>query len=199
MENFDDFNIDDIFADVTSSTSLGEGEHENVRLLSIDIEKRKDRNNKPLKMQLFLKFKKYDDENNDIGEKEISFFLLDPAKESVINNLVDYLSQLKEILYIYHSADEVAAKFDPINGIVKAEGDDDYEDSDLSTDNIKKTFLNKNKVFKELEDIIKEQFLAMLGDKVGPDSTKFKLTLEESRDGKYIQLPRYSTFIEKMV
>jgi hypothetical protein len=39
-----------------------------------------------IKKQLFLKFKKFNKEG-DIGEKDISFFLVDPSKESAIDNL----------------------------------------------------------------------------------------------------------------
>lgn len=197
MENFEDFNIDDIFADVTSSTSLGEGIHENVRLVSVDIEKRKDRNNKPLKMQLWLKFKKYDKDNNDVGEKEISFFMLDPTKESVINNLITYMQQLQSVMSIYVNEEVIDAKFDPINAIVGAKSNDDITDDDLNSEVIRKTVLTKSSHFKVVEQAIKEQFLDVVKDHIGPSSEMFRLKLEESRDGKYIQIPMFAEFIEK--
>lgn len=196
-EKFEDFNIDDLFKEVTSSGNLGEGVHDNVRLISIDISKRKDKNNKPLKMQLFLKFKKYDKDNNDIGEKEISFFMLDAAKNTVISNLITYLVQVKSILAIYCTEEAILA-FDPLNALIEATADEDVKDEDLQEDVIRKTYLKKSSGFKVIEEAIKNQFFALLEDKIGTDSDFIRLKLEESRDGKYIQIPHFNQFVEKM-
>lgn len=196
-ENFEDFNLDDIFNDVTSSTSLGEGVHEKVRLVSIDTSKRRDKNNKPIKMQLWLKFRKYDNDESILGEKEISFFMIDPSKNSAINNIITYLEQLQAILSTYMTPEEISAGFDPLNAVVDAKSDDDYKEEDLHSDNIKTTYLKPTAAYKTLQEAIKEQFFALLKDKIGADSTPFRLKLEESRDGKYIQIPHFDQFIER--
>jgi hypothetical protein len=43
----------------------------------------------------FLSSKKFNKEGVDIGEKDVSFFLVDPSKESAIDNLHAFLSQTK--------------------------------------------------------------------------------------------------------
>jgi hypothetical protein len=42
-----------------------------------------------------------------------------------------------------------------------------------------------------------DQFNKLLSDKIGFDSKAFRLKLEESKDAKYIQIPRYDRFVEK--
>lgn len=194
----EDFNIDDIFSDVTSSTSLGEGVHENVKLVSIDISKRKDRNNKPIKMQTWLKFKKYSKTGEDIGEKEISFFMLDPTKESVINNTILYMQQLQSIMQIFITEEEMDSRFDPLREVIDPDNDKEIEDKDLDSEVIKGTFLTKTAQFKLLEEAIKTQFNEVMKDHIGVNSSSFRLKLEESRDGKYIQIPMFADFIEKL-
>jgi hypothetical protein len=41
------------------------------------------------------------------------------------------------------------------------------------------------------------EFNKLLSDKIGFDSKAFRLKLEESKDAKYIQIPRYDRFVEK--
>jgi hypothetical protein len=47
----------------------------------------------------FLSSKKFNKEGVDIGEKDVSFFLVDPSRSS-IDNLHAFLSQTKELLSI---------------------------------------------------------------------------------------------------
>jgi hypothetical protein len=83
-ENEDAFDILNIFNEQASSSELGAGVHERVRLITIDPERRKDNNGNLIKKQLFLKFKKFNKEGVDIGEKDVSFFLVDPSRSLLL-------------------------------------------------------------------------------------------------------------------
>lgn len=200
LEMNDAFDILNIFNEQASSSELGAGVHERVRLITIDPERRKDNNGNLIKKQLFLKFKKFNKEGVDVGEKDISFFLVDPAKESAIDNLHAFLSQTKEILSLYLSSEEISAGFDPLAILYDADNDDrDEEDviADFKYDFLKKKVMKKEKNFTDVELAICAQFNALLADKVGFDSMPFRLKLEESSDAKYIQIPRFDRFVEK--
>lgn len=200
LEMNDAFDILNIFNEQASSSELGAGVHERVRLITIDSERRKDNNGNLIKKQLFLKFKKFNKEGVDIGEKDISFFLVDPAKESAIDNLHAFLSQTKELLSLFLTSDEISKGFDPLAVLYDADNDDrDEEDvvSDFKYDSLKKKVMKKEKNFTDVEMAICSQFHALLEDKVGFDSTPFRLKLEESKDAKYIQVPRFDRFVEK--
>jgi hypothetical protein len=51
--------------------------------------------------------------------------------------------------------------------------------------------------FTDVELAICDQFNKLLSDKIGFDSKAFRLKLEESKDAKYIQIPRYDRSVEK--
>lgn len=190
------FNVLDFFKEQASSGGLGAGIHNNVRLISADPERRKDNNGNLIKKQLFLKFKKFDKNGTDIGEKEISFFLVDPTKDSAINNLHSFLSQIQELLSIYYTQAEIDESFDPI-GVLYTEGDE-FDESTFTYDNIKGNHLKKAKSYTAVEKAACEQFASMVEDKIGFESETFRFKLEESQDAKYIQIPRFDRFVEKM-
>jgi len=200
------FNFENLFQDQVASSELPAGVHENVKLISVDISKRKDFNGKALKKQLFLKFKKYDNEGRDIGEKEVDFFLLDPEKKEVINHLRTYIEQVMQLLKLYYTEEELLndekGLFDPLaklfNEDTHALGNrEDGLDSDFAFDNIKKNVLNKNSMYKEVSEAINTNFFELIEDKIGVDSDSFRLKLIESKDKEFIQIPQYSKFVER--
>lgn len=196
----DVFDILNIFSEQASSSELAAGVHERVRLISIDPERRKDNNGNVIKKQLFLKFKKFNKTGEDVGEKEISFFMIDAAKDSSIDNLHTFISQTKELLSLYYSNEEIEEGFDPLGVLYDADNDDrDEEDvvADFNYSVIRKKVFKKESDFVKVEKAICASFYAMLKDKVGFDSTPFRLKLEESQDAKYIQIPRFDRFVEK--
>jgi hypothetical protein len=197
--NGDAFDILNIFNEQASSSELGAGVHERVRLITIDPERRKDNNGNLIKKQLFLKFKKFNKEGIDVGEKDISFFLVDPAKESAIDNLHSFLSQAKELLSLFLTSEEISKGFDPLAVLYNADNDDrdDEEvEEDFKYDFLKKKVMKKEKNFTDVEMAICNQFYKLLEDKVGFESKPFRLKLEESKDAKYIQIPRFDRFVE---
>lgn len=200
MEDPSAFDILNMFTEQASSSELGAGVHERVKLVSVDPERRKDNNGLLIKKQLFLKFKKFSKEGVDVGEKEVSFFVIEPAKDSAINNLYTFLAQTRELLSIFLTEDEITEGFDPLSVLYDADNDDREEDvvgEDFKYDVIKKKVLKTEKSFVAVETAICSQFTKLVKDKVGFDSKSFRLKLEESTDGKYIQIPRFDRFVEK--
>lgn len=200
IEENDVFDILNIFNEQASSSELGAGVHERVRLISVDPERRKDNNGNPIKKQLFLKFKKFNKEGVDVGEKDVSFFLVDPTKESAIDNLHAFLSQTKELLSLFLSNEEIEKGFDPLAVLYDADNDDREDEdveSDYKYDSLKKKVMKKEKFYTDVEMAICDQFSALLENKIGFDSATFRLKLEESKDAKYIQIPRFDRFVEK--
>lgn len=195
------FNVFDVFNDQATSSELPQGIHERVRLVTIDAERRKDNNGNVIKKQLFLKFKKFNKEGVDVGEKEVSFFIVDTARDSAMNNLHTFISQTRELLSIYLSEDELEASFDPFLVLHDSEKEAGREEKDIEGDyefdNIRKKVLKKSSAFSLVEKEVCNLFKDLLESKVGFKSEYFRLKLEESKEGGYIQIPRYDRFIEK--
>ena len=186
-------NILDLFANEASSSELDAGVHENVRLISISTEKRHDNNGNTIKKQLYLKFKKYDKEGEDVGEKEISFFLLDPTRDSVISNMTSFIMQTREILQVFYTDSEISESFDPLRAVWEKDHKDDF----YNHDNLKSKVLKKAAQYKAIEQAVCEQFEKLLEPMIGYNSTAFRFKLVESNDAKYIEMPRYARFIER--
>jgi len=194
VDDLEEINILDMFANEASSSELEAGVHENVRLVSISTEKRHDNNGNPIKKQLYLRFKKYDAEGNDVGEKDISFFLLDPARDSVMSNMMTFILQTREILQIFYEDSEITEKFDPIRAVWA----DTHKEEFYTYDALKGKVLKKAAQYKAIESAVCTQFEDLLEPMIGFDSSFFRFKLVESTDAKYIELPRYDRFIERV-
>lgn len=192
------FDITEIFSQEAKSSELSAGIHEDVVLFSIDPERRKDNTGKLIKKQLYLKFKKYNKEGEDIGEKDISFFLIDAARDSAIRNLHSLLAQTKEILSLYYTEAELDVKFNPLGVLYDESENKTEEELNILFDyeGIKKNVLKKSSLFVKVENELCAQFYSLLEDKIGFESLKFRLRLEESKDAKYVQLPAFERFAE---
>lgn len=185
-----------LFRNEASSNELGAGVHENIRITKIDTERRKDRNNVVIKRHLFITFKKFNKNDEDIGEKEVSFFDVDPVGKSPIKSLAYFISDVRSILSCYYTEEELDEKFDPIKDALFPDGmEEDIDENDFTIDNISK-YIKKVKDFSKIEKITDELFYDLMKDKIGFSSKFLRLKLEESSNGKFIQLPRYGAFIE---
>jgi len=192
------FDITNVFSEEATSAGLPAGIHPNVRLISVDPKKRKDYNGEIIKKQLFLKFKKFNKNNEDIGEKEISFFLIDPTMDSAIGNLRSFISQVKEVLSIYYTDEELDESFNPLKVLITDDMSDEDVEEFFKYDNIKSKVLKKMSLYSKVQDAIIEQFYGLMKDNIGFKSSLFRLKLEESKDAKYVQIPRFERFVEKM-
>lgn len=197
----DDFDILNIFSEQASSSELGAGIHERVRLISASGERRKDSNGNLVKKQLFLKFKKFSKDNVDLGEKEISFFIVDASKDTAINNLLNFTAQVTEILSLFYTPTELEEKFDPFGRVFYNADNDDRDEEAVKADyhntKIKKAVIKNEKGFTAVQAAICTDAAALLAPFCGFEGPIFRLKLVESDDNKYIEIPRFDPFVEK--
>jgi hypothetical protein len=199
VEQTTGFNIASMFEQEATTSELQAGVHERIRLVSVDPNRREDREGNLVKKQLFLKFKKFGKTGEDIGEINVSFFMIDPAKDSAINNLHLFLSQTRELLSVYLPEEQLNTEFDPLAVLVEEDNklSDDELAKNFSYDLIKKKVLRKASQFTLVEETICKQFSDLIADKVGFESDYIRLRLEMSKEGNYVQIPRFDRFIEK--
>lgn len=188
--------IRDILKRNAKSTELPAGIHNNVHLVKVEIDDRKDNSGNRIKKQLFLTFKKVDEEGNVIGEKEVSFFDIDPVKEYALDNLHTYIVSVISILESFVSEKIIKTKFDPLKVLLEADEKEDDISSEFKFDAIKKARLKKMSKYRMIEKAIREQFYAIVKTKIGYDSVSLRLKLEEDKNN-YVQIPRYGHFIER--
>lgn len=195
------FDIVSMFEQGATTSELQAGVHERIRLVSVNPERVKDREGNLVKKQLFLKFKKFGKGNEDVGEINVSFFMIDPARDSAINNLHLFLSQTRELLSVYLPEDELDKKFDPLSVLLAEDNKLTEEElsKNFSYDLIKKKVLRKASQFKLVEETICSQFAELIKENVGFESDFIRLRLEMSKEGNYVQIPRFDRFIEKAV
>ena len=197
----DDFDILNIFSEQASSSELGAGVHERIRLISASGERRKDSNGNLVKKQLFLKFKKFSKDNVDLGEKEISFFIVDASKDTAINNLLYFTAQVTEILSLFYTPTELEEKFDPFGRVFYNADNDDRDEEAVKADyhntKIKKAVIKNEKGFTAVQAAICADAAALLAPFCGFEGPIFRLKLVESDDNKYIEIPRFDPFVEK--
>jgi len=189
-------NIREIVQRRARSTELPAGIHNNIHLVNVDIEDRKDNTGNRIKKQLFLTFKKMDKEGVVIGEKEISFFDIDPVKEYALDNLHSYIVRVTDILEMYVSEKIIESKFNPLKELLEKGEKADEVASEFKYDNIKKARLKKTASYRKVEKAIKKQFFNIVKTEIGYDSIPLRLKLEEDKNN-YVQIPRYGHFIEK--
>jgi hypothetical protein len=197
----DDFDILNIFSEQATSSELGAGVHERVRLISVNGERRKDANGNLVKKQLFLKFKKFSKDNVDLGEKEVSFFIVDASKETAINNLLNFTSQVVELLSLFYTPSELETSFDPFAKVFYNADNDDRDEETVKADydhtKIKKAVIKNEKGFIAIQSAICAEAAKLLSPFCGFEAPIFRLKLVESDDNKYIEIPRFDSFVEK--
>jgi hypothetical protein len=181
-----------------NATDLEEGIHENVFLVSIDINDRKDHTGTKIKKQCFLMFKKIDSEGGIIGQKEISFFFVDPVKEYALDNLIELVQQIKCLLSAYLSDKDILKKYNPVSVLIEKDEEITEElGKEFLYDNIRNTRLKMKSNYAKVENAAKDQLNKLLGKKIGLDSIPLRFKLVEDKN-KYIQIPRFGTYVESM-
>ena len=185
----------------SASIELEAGVHENVRLISIDTELKKDKNGKLIERHLFLRFKKFNKAGKDIGEKEINFFMVDPMSDYALDSLINFMEQCWSIVNTFLKDEDKSDKaFNPIKAIAAREDHEDMDDKEfeafISYEFIKKNVLKKAKDYRTVEEAARTQMEKALAKHIGINSVPLRLKLINSKDNKYVQLPRYTAFIE---
>lgn len=157
-------------------TPLDFGINENVRLISIDNTERI-REGEIVKRNTFMRFAKFNSNNEIIANSEFNYFNLDPASDYTSDNFITQISQLNNIAKVL-GADK---KVDPTVG---------YESmNELKGD------LETKKGCKKLMDETWKQFHKAVNDKIGNDSTLFRIKVVTDKTGKYMQLPSKDAII----
>jgi hypothetical protein len=108
-----------------------------------------------------------------------------------------FLSQTKELLSLFLTSEEISKGFDPL-AVLDSDNDDREDDAveeDFKYDSLKKKVMKKEKNFTDVELAICDHSTSFC--LIRFDSKAFRLKLEESKDAKYIQIPRYDRFVEK--
>jgi len=190
--------LKDLLKKKIRATELEAGVHENVYLVSMDIKDRKDHTGNKIKKQMFLMFKQVDGKGEIVGQREISFFIVDPIKEYALDNLIEFIKQTKEILSPYMAEDEIKKKFNPAKVLYdKGEKQTDTNEKEFEYDNIKNSRLKKLSNYAKVEDAVKKQAMKLIGKQLGFDSVPLRFKLVEDKN-KYVQIPRFGAFIEPM-
>ena len=187
--------------DKSQSIELEAGVHENVRLISIDTELKKDKNGKLIERHLYLRFKKFSKSGKDVGEKEINFFMVDPLSDYALDSLINFMERCWSIVRVYKGDDAKADKaFNPIQAIANRDNFPDMDEKEfdeyISYDFIKQNVLKKAKDYKAVEESARKMMEKALNKDIGINSIPLRLRLEASKDKKYVQIPRYTPFIE---
>ena len=188
--------IRDILKKNVRSPELIAGVHDHVHLVGIDIDDRKDKSGNRIKKQLFLTFKKLNEEGEVVGEKEISFFDIDPVKDFALDNLCSYVGRVEDLLKVFISDKDIDKGYDPLSALLDDGEDSDDVKDEFKFDAIKKSRLKKMSGYKKVEKAVQEHFYELLKDEIGHDSVPLRLKLEEDKNN-YVNLPRYGAFVEK--
>jgi hypothetical protein len=188
---------------------LGFGIHSNCIISSVTNEERRNKDNEVVRRNCFITFQHLNDEKKVVAEKEISWFNLDYSQEpnKIFNSFFDQLKQLTAIADCF--IDPKGRKnlwdkgFEDIVDSFKIEIPEDPE-TPLAKQNLKEDlmdlFKSKEKgmkFMKELTDFFTELMQeALTQTKEEPVLLRLKLVTDNK--GKYIQIPRFSTFVEPM-
>jgi hypothetical protein len=171
----------------TRKAEIGFGIHENCRLLSIDNNERTSREGDVINKVCYLKFAKYSEKGEVIGEKEISWFGLDATSEYTASRFITQLEQLTAILDTYLGED-----------VKKWE---EFFDEVLKSNEVEHTmeafeFMCQDPdKLEAVTKLIYEGFEKLLAPKIGKNSQPIALKIVFDKNGKYLQQPSFGAFV----
>lgn len=169
----------ELLANKPVRTRLDFGINDNIRLIKIDNEERK-KDGEIIRRNTFITFAKFSSKNEVLASSEFSYYNLDPESDRVIENFSNQVAQLQNIANVLGSEETI----DPTG---------DYESFDeLEAD------LNSKKGCKKLMKKLWKEFENAVDGLYGEDSELLRLKVITDNKGKYLQLPREATVIEKM-
>jgi len=178
------------------SVDLPEGIHENMYLASVDKGEEKNSLGVENKKHLYIKFNKEGKDGNVEGNFNLSFFKLDPDRDSALFALGKFLKKIKEVAMLYYTEDEFYKKFDPLQSLV--DEDEDLEKKDFMYVNIKKTRFVHTSNFSVVEKEAAILAEKLLEKKAGEDGSRLRIRLEKNMKTNYVEIPRYNDFVELM-
>lgn len=161
-------------------TPIGFGINENVRLVSISNEPRF-KDDARLERNTFLTFKQYDPKKGTVvASTETFYFDLRPGEDYTAKSLAKQYGQLQCIC----NALNADTTIDPT--LIYKDEDEYYAG-----------LADKSKC-EEMQDLMYKQFSEGVKDLIGEDSQLLRMKVVTSRDGKHLNLPNTSLFLESM-
>jgi hypothetical protein len=161
---------------------LGFGIHKNCKITAVNNIPRTNKNGETMSGTNFTTFTQYDETGMAVAEKEVQWFKHDPSSEYSDSQLFSTLEQLTTILYLHCTEEEVETNFDNLfkkYGVENKAGLDELSNTEKSL---------------EFYDDMSKIYVGLLSAKL--NSVPVKLKLVYTSNFKYIQLPRYGSFIE---
>jgi len=178
------------------SIDLPEGIHENMYLASVDKGEEKNSHGVENKKHLYIKFNKEGKDGNVEGNFNLSFFKIDPDRDSALFALGKFLKKIREVALLYYPEDAFYKNFDPIRALIE-EGED-IDKKDFMYNNIKKTRFVHTSNFSVVEKEAAILAEKLLEKKVGEEGKRLRIRLEKNIKTNYVEIPRYNDFVELM-
>jgi len=178
------------------SIDLPEGMHENMYLASVDKGEEKNSLGVENKKHLYIKFNKEGKDGNIEGNFNLSFFKLDPDRDSALFALGKFLKKIKEVAMLYYTEEEFYKKFDPMQSLLKEE--EEVDSKDFMYNNIKKTRFVHTSNFSVVEKEAAILAEKLLEKQIGEEGARLRIRLEKNIKTNYVEIPRYNDFVELM-
>lgn len=172
---------------------IGFGIHENCVILSVSNDIRKNKDNEVVKRNCFTVFAKKNAAGEITAEKEISWFNIDPTSEYAYDNFFSQLEQMTAIVDILRDPNEEDKDiWDLAFEAILSENEIEF-----TKDSLEKAIRTK-KVSNEIVKAIGDTYVELLSNLVGKDSKAMRLKIVYDSNGKYLQQPKYNSFVESM-
>jgi hypothetical protein len=164
---------------------LGHDIHENCIITEVSVTGKPNKEGQPSKWNCVTKFVKYDSKNNNIGEKEVSWYELDFNSDFVKSKFTSQISQLVNILECFITAEEVNDIFDPILG-----------DFEITDEESLESILTDKENCKNLMDDISKAYVKEMINHLNDKPVRLKLVFDNK--GKYVGPPMFNELVESM-
>lgn len=167
---------------------LGKGIHDNVVILKVDTQGRKNNQSVPLKKMLFITWATIDPATKKKKQEvELSWWTLEPTSEYFFSNLREFCVQLNAILACYMTEEEA---FEAMSTAF-----DEFEFK--SVQEIETTKWKRNDV-NSIQDTLATLFEKAITPFIGIDSTPIRLKISTDPKGENAAYPNYGVFVEPM-
>jgi hypothetical protein len=183
--------------------NIGYGIHDNVVITAVSNDQRKNKDNEKINRNTYIKFGKLNDKGAIVAEKEVNWFNLDGSNEYAAGNFISQLEQLSYIAGIYVGMEDdskwntaVVKVFDACE-IDLPEGTEP-EQVDTWRDEVLKVELKDKETCKDLIQGLGDAFCKLVSKKIGKESQPMRFKVTYDKSGKYLQQPRYGSFVESM-
>lgn len=178
---------------------IGFGIHKNCVITEVSNDKRKTKEGEVINRNCYTKFELLDENGNSTAEKEISWYNIDPSADYAFNSFYSQLEQMTAIVDVLQPAtgkkDVWSDVFDELMGEFEIELD--AEDPEGSKAKLEEEMKDKD-TFKGVMDGLIKAYVSIVGKKAGKDSTPMRLKIVFDTKGKYLQQPKFDTFVESM-